>query len=350
MQIVISASSSSYIEPFRIAVIGAGTIARNAHIRAALSLRDVQLTAIVDPVIERAKELAKEIPGARAASAISQIGGMIDGAIVCVPNHVHATVAQECIDLGIPVLVEKPMGRDVADAIAIRDSARRRGVTVAPGYMTRFDPRLQFIRQLIQKQEFGRVERFVVQNGSVAGYSPMSGYNLTVESAGGGVLVVLGSHLLDRILWWFGPPQSFEYNDDSEGGPESHATASLFYDNGSFQFTGCLRVSKAAPLPCGAVLDTQLGTILSRDGADSSIEFHRHSPSRIVTDVRYPSVGKRAPSPYELQLRGFIDSVRGGTPPMVGAEDGILVHQLVSAFYANRGAGRVAFEYEQVLT
>ena len=45
---------------FKLAIIGAGLITRSAHLPTALSLPEIEVVALVDPVVSRAAELAQE--------------------------------------------------------------------------------------------------------------------------------------------------------------------------------------------------------------------------------------------------------------------------------------------------
>ncbi len=81
-----------------------------------------------------------------------------------------------------------------------------RGTVAAPGYVTRFRPNLRLLKSLLDQGYFGRVTRFVHQFGTAGGWAPLSGYNLARSATGGGVLMVTGTHFLDRMLWFWGMP------------------------------------------------------------------------------------------------------------------------------------------------
>src|SRR5437016_5187603 len=127
-------------QPFRLAMVGAGKIAASAHLPAALALPNVQLVAIVDPVVARGQALAREFGAStRAVAQLDDVLGELDGAIIATPNFTHCEVALKCIEAGVATLIEKPLATTVEEGETIARAARERGVTVAVGYTTRFD-------------------------------------------------------------------------------------------------------------------------------------------------------------------------------------------------------------------
>src|SRR5678816_4211963 len=173
----------------------------------ALASPRVVVAALVDPVQSRAEQLARTYGiSPKIASRVEDILPHIDGALIATPNHTHKDIALACLNAGIPCLVEKPLATSVADAGAICVAAERAGKTLAVGYTTRFRDEVPLLRDLLQSRHFGAVQRFHYQEGTVGGWSPLSGYITDRKAAGGGVLTVVGTHFIDRMLYWFGYP------------------------------------------------------------------------------------------------------------------------------------------------
>src|SRR5689334_8590718 len=94
---------------FRLALVGAGSIAESSHLPAALASTRVSVEVIVDPVVERAGALARKFGiKPRIASDIADVAKWVDGAVIATPNHTHKEIALRCLDAGVSVLVEKP--------------------------------------------------------------------------------------------------------------------------------------------------------------------------------------------------------------------------------------------------
>lgn len=81
----------------------------------------------------------------------------VDVVSVCVPNHLHREVALAAVEAGKPVWVEKPMGRDAAEAADIARAAAARGLVTAVGFNYRHAPAVVHARELVRSGRLGRV-------------------------------------------------------------------------------------------------------------------------------------------------------------------------------------------------
>ena len=322
---------------FRLGIVGCGRIA-NAHVQAVLACPDAELTALVDPVRERAAALSARFgSSATVYDKLADALPHMDGAVIATPNHLHAAAAIECIQAGVAVLVEKPLASSLADGARLRDAAEAAGVTVAVGYTTRFSESNQLMGDLLRRNAFGRVRRFVYQAGTRGGWAPLSAYNLDRQHAGGGVLVVTGTHFLDRMLDWFGYPVRAELRDDSEGGPEANAVATFAFDHPAGVIEGMARFSKSVALEGGLVLETDAGTVILREKPGAPIVIHSDASPDLETQLRTRRADfAERPSEMALQLENFIAAVRTRTPPMVSAQTALASLRLLDELYRHR--------------
>jgi predicted dehydrogenase len=296
------------------------------------------LEALVDPVTERAKALASRF-GIKPciASTLREVLAGVDGVIVATPNDSHAELALESIQAGVSVLVEKPLATTLKEGEEVVHAAAKAGVTVAVGYGTRFRQNVQRMAYLMSTQYFGAVTRFGYQYGSRGGWAPLSGYNLQRRAAGGGVLVVTGSHFLDRMIYWFGYPVHASLEDDSIGGPEANAAASFRFQHGHHVIEGGARFSKTVELPEQFVAETSEGTLLLGAGANAPIWFRPNNDRSIRFEVQSRNICESHPD-CDLQLNDFIDSCRNHRAPLVSAADGLLSLRLIESLYSRRAA------------
>ena len=324
--------------PVRVGIIGCGRIA-NSHVQAVAASAEAELAALIDPVQERSAALISKY-GLRAASYPSVADALphIDAAVIATPNHLHADVAVECISAGIPVLIEKPLAASLADGLRITEAASATGVVVAVGYVTRFTESNQLMRDLLRRDAFGRIRRFAYQFGTRGGWAPLSAYNLDRNAAGGGVLVVTGTHFLDRMLDWFGYPVRAELRDDSEGGPEANAVATFTFDHPAGPVEGSARFSKTVALEAGIVLDTDAGTVLLRDKPGAEVVIRSQATPNIETTVRGRTAGRRTARAGEfvLQLQDFIAAIQTGAQPMVSGQSALASLRLLEELYQHR--------------
>ena len=323
--------------PFRLGIVGCGMITSQSHLPAALALPGVEVTALVDPVAERAARLARSFGiQPRVSADLSAVIADMDGAIVATPNSTHRDIAVRCLDSGVHVLIEKPLAATVSEGEDIVAAASRSNRVAAVGYVTRFYQNVTFLESLVRSRHFGRIHRFHHQFGTAGGWAPLSGYTMDRRSVGGGVLVVTGTHFLDRMLAMWGMPDRVEYQDDSLGGPEANCHARMSFDTSEGRIEGTLRYSKTTKLPGGLVLDTDAGSVLLEDTMSAQVTLRPKATPEVEMVVRPRTPPRRAGNAFIWQIEDFVRAASGGGGPRISAEDGTNSLRLIARMYLSR--------------
>jgi predicted dehydrogenase len=322
---------------FRLAIVGAGQITATAHLPAALASTRVELVALIDPVVERARRLAWEYGiRARVTSSVQDVLGEVDGALIATPNHTHCELAIQCLEAGVPVLIEKPLAVSVSQGEAIVRAADEHQTIAAVGYSQRFMPSVRLMHALLNTRYFGAIRSFAYQVGAVGGWAPVSGYNLDRNATGGGVLVVSGTHFIDRMLYWFGYPEDFEHQDDSAGGPEANSISTFRYTNGGSHVDGTVRFSKTVPLQEGFVMETEHGIVVQHHGQPIRVRPRTNPSLEITVQERAGELQSTDKSIFQLQLEDFVEAVQQNSAPMSTAREALESVRLIEALYARR--------------
>jgi predicted dehydrogenase len=142
--------------PRPIVLIGAGGIVRDAHLPA-YAKAGLTVAAITDLDSARATAVAadwaipKVHPTVAAAVAAHGTDVVYD---VAVPPAAILSVLPDLPE-GAAVLIQKPMGTDLATARAIRDMARAKNLTAAINFQLRFSPMMMAARQMIEQGQLG---------------------------------------------------------------------------------------------------------------------------------------------------------------------------------------------------
>ena len=189
----------------RVGIIGCGAIAENSHLPALISSPLVDLVAVCDISNSRLSYIQRQFSLGKAIAALDyrQLFDRVDAVVLTLPNHLHAPVGCELLSRGIHVLCEKPLAATREECERLRKSARETGSILAVGYYTRFYPSTELTRHLIRSGFLGRLHSLDYEFGTAGSWETLSGYNLSRQNSGGGVLVVSGSHFLDRMLYFF---------------------------------------------------------------------------------------------------------------------------------------------------
>jgi predicted dehydrogenase len=144
----------------RVGVLGCGEFGRN-HVRAYREIENVELAGVFDQDTDRAAKIAQEFQ-TRAFSSMEELRGLVDAASVAVPTVAHKHVGCSLMEMGIDVLVEKPMACTVSQAEELIASARRNGRVLQVGHVERFNPAVRAVEPIVNRPLFFEVHRLGV--------------------------------------------------------------------------------------------------------------------------------------------------------------------------------------------
>jgi UDP-N-acetylglucosamine 3-dehydrogenase len=138
-----------------VAVIGTGFWGRN-HARVYKELESTNLIAICDVNGERAKAIADQF-GVKAYtdSSLMLKNAEIEAVNVCTWSTMLAKEAQKALHAGKHVLVEKPMATNTKQAEKLLETAEENGLQLTVGFLMRFIPGLQHIREAVESKKIG---------------------------------------------------------------------------------------------------------------------------------------------------------------------------------------------------
>ncbi len=141
----------------RVGVVGVGHLGKE-HARILSGLEDVQLVGVSDTNAVQAGLVAARC-GTRSVGDYRELLPMVDAVVVVVPTLQHHAVARAFLDAGKPVLVEKPLTADLAQAEDLATRAARRGLTLQVGHIERFNPAFEELCRRPLQPRYVRCER-----------------------------------------------------------------------------------------------------------------------------------------------------------------------------------------------
>ncbi len=144
----------------RVAVVGAGEFGRN-HARVYREIEGAELIGVYDKNAERAGEVAAEFQS-QALRGLEELSGRVDAVSVAVPTIEHAAVGCRLMEMGLDVLVEKPMATNLAEADALLDAAKRFQRILQVGHVERFNPAVLAVEPILNHPLFFEVHRLGV--------------------------------------------------------------------------------------------------------------------------------------------------------------------------------------------
>jgi predicted dehydrogenase len=328
-------------KPIRFGLIGAGAIAHHAYLPAMTGLSHTNLTAIVDTNLATLNNLAEKYNLSYIGPDITSCLDYVDAVIVAVPNYLHFPTCKTFLKAGKHVLCEKPMTNSTESAYDLVDCARRNDVKLAVAHVRRFYPSSQLVREIIKQRRLGNIIGFDCQEGVVFNWPTTSGFFFDREKAGGGVLMDIGVHLLDLLIWWFdSKPNLLAYEDDNLGGVEAFSKVKLTFDN---KVEGSVQVSRLSQLKNNYHIEFEKGTI-AYNPFDTRGFYLYENDNFIGQRPRICRAAKRKfdfVEAVKAMLQNFCDAVRENSEPLVTGLEGARVIEFIQECYKNRQQTRM---------
>lgn len=330
----------------RVAIIGCGAVTQQFHLPVLAGHEGVQLSALIDRDVSRAGSVASQY-GIKtvAADAESLNTDNTDGVIIATPPSFHASAAIDFLRRGINVFVEKPMALNLADAQAMVQAADESGAVLAVGVFRRLLPCARLLRAALEQQLLGKPLRFDVADGAIYGWSAVTLGNMRRELSGGGVLIDMGSHTLDRLLYLFpGPVQLLEYSDNALGGIESDCLVRLRLEHKGDPIEGRVDLSRTRNLHNKLRVECERGTLELRPGDrfqvwvvphEDQLVDTAHSQSRTYA-LRASWADEAEGSwyePFRVEIDDWLDAIRNNCEPQLSGKSVLPTVELIDQCY-----------------
>ena len=325
----------------RVGIIGTGWIAE-AHIDSYKRMPDVEVVALADIIPGKAEAFGKKygVPNARLYGHHTEMlaAEELDAVSVCTYNATHAECTIDCLNKGIPVLLEKPMCVTLEEAVAIRKAEKESGKVLSIGFQPRFDPNMQMIKKIVESGELGEIY-YIQTGGGRRRYIPGSTF-IEKSTAGIGALGDIGCYSLDMVLNAIGYPKPLTvsaYKSDFFGkNPEIYPIDCERFDVDDF-------AAAFIRLEGGVILDFRISWAMHMDTPGDTIILGKKAGLRIpstdcwngsvggpmtiyrdvagvCTEFKVPILGGGG-NLFDKKVRSFLDAVKfGGESPVPSSQ------------------------------
>ena len=297
----------------RAAVVGAGRLGA-LHAKKYAALPGVKLRYVADIDPTRARKVAAE------ASAVPlndyrDLAGKADLATIASPGVTHHTIARTLMELGIDVLLEKPMATTLEQARELAEVARQTGRILQIGHLERFNPAVVRLRSILRSPRFIECHRL----------APFTERGTDVD-----VVLDLMVHDLDLVL---SVTPAAPVSVEAVG--VAVLTDSIDVANARIRFAdgliANLNTSRVAPRRERKIRFFQPDAYISVDYEARRIQIYRKSPP--PPGVAFPTIAAEQidlgeADPLMDEVAAFVESVRTRGVPAVSAVDGLRVMEL----------------------
>ncbi|WP_138467014.1 Gfo/Idh/MocA family protein [Poseidonocella sp. HB161398] len=341
--------------PLNAVLIGAGMVA-GTHVAACQGARDkVRLAGLLGRGPERARQLAAETgldrqEGFRLYHSVEEAAAdpEIDFAIVATPPDVRAGLIRPLAEAGKHVLLEKPVGRNAAEAGAVVALCDAAGVQLGIVFQHRMRAASRAAAELVASGQLGALGLAEIRvpwwRGQEDYYdAPGRG---TYARDGGGVLITQAIHALDLALSLTGPAVQVQ---------AMTATTRLHRMEAEDIATAGLRFASGA-------VGTVMASTASFPGGAETIRLHFEKASLALEagrlridwrDGRSEEAGAEAGSGggadpmafgaelHQAVIEDFAGAIREGRDPAATGQAALEVHRLIDAIAWSSHHGRI---------
>ena len=297
----------------RVALVGAGNLARWAHLPALRRISNVSLYAVCSASGARGNTYARRFGAAYFCSDYQQVldDPKVDVVMVLSRNQHHFKQTYEALMAGKHVFVEKPMALTEAECRQLYNAVVVSGKQLTVGFNRRFAPFYKALKQSVVRRSGPAVIDCRVSSPGISGSYWMADPSI------GGAIIGEAVHFVDLMYWLL----------------ESEPTDVSAY---------CLPTGKTDPVgennmvatfrfADGSIGTLNYSTIGSRRAQGERVEVFAKGMTSLVQDFkRFESASQMkrkrstfwAHKGYEDQLRSFFRSIATGEAPDITVRDG----------------------------
>jgi scyllo-inositol 2-dehydrogenase (NADP+) len=190
----------------RVALAGYGVAGASFHAPLIAATDGLALEAVVTRDPQRRAQLVARYPGVVAADALADVVAGVDLVVVASPNRFHVDLAQTALEAGKHVVVDKPLAVTSVQARALATQAAAAGVVLTAFHNRRWDDDVLTLRRVLDEGRLGRVVRLESRFDRWRPQIKAGAWREEGDPAdGGGLLLDLGSHLVDQAVQLLGP-------------------------------------------------------------------------------------------------------------------------------------------------
>jgi predicted dehydrogenase len=198
-------------------------------------LEDTDITSIADTE-KTVISFFQKFSGAKVYNDFNEMikNEALDVVFITTPVRFHVPIATICAKRNIHFFIEKPLGISSLECNSLCKAMKKSKSLSMVGYYLRYVETFSQVKKLLDKEIIGEITKIKSSVYQSQFLKKPSGWRFDRKISGGGVLIDLGSHLIDLLLWYFGKiskiegSESFNYNQEIE----DTVNAKLEFENG----------------------------------------------------------------------------------------------------------------------
>lgn len=348
------------MESINVGVIGTGSISA-MHLQSYQKHANANLLAVCDLNEDRARLAAEKYGAAKVFTDYRELlaDPEINAVSICTWNNTHAEISIAALNAGKHVLVEKPLCRTVEEALRVQEAVKSSGKLLQVGFVRRYDPNAQMLREFADKGEFGDI--YFAKASSIRRLGNPGGWFSDIERSGGGPLIDIGVHVIDLCWYMMGRPKpvAVSANTYRKLGNRSNVRNLSFYKAADYDAEKNTVEDMANAMirfENGASMLVDVSFTLHSKENQQSVKLYGDKggfeidPEVVIVTEKHDTIiniqpqtdhkGFNFDSAFQSEVNHFIASIQNGTQPLSPVEDGVEIMKILCGIYesAEKGA------------
>lgn len=346
-----------YEKKLKAVLVGCGEQATNLIHDAIAYLDGIDVVAVCDLNEARANFAAKRFGLSRSYQDLDQMLREVDAdaAFVVMIPRLQAKIAKQCVEAGLHVYTEKPLGTELEDIYALGEAAKKMGKKIGVSFNKRYAIAYQDMKRAIDSDGFGAPSAYIAK--FIGGY----------RSAPTDLLRTGSCHFFDLGRYLIGEiDEVYARKYEKALGQHNFAITAVF-ENGC---VGSMVMGSMGSWACGFGMEgVEVRGDRNMVWADNGRDFTWQKPAKVLNSYadgasnqntqaiaeeavpveisrpNYSNIGKLPQSNFYINgnyqcIKGFVDAVLDDKEPPVGYNDGLMALKIALAIEKSVEEGR----------
>jgi len=316
-------------------ILAPGWIA-SAFATAARTHTNQQLVAVGSRSLDRARDFADRYGIARVHGSYEELVAdpQVDAIYVASPHSEHAAQSLLAIQAGKHVLVEKAFTRNAHEARKVVDAARHHGVGLMEAMWTRFLPRIDIVRQLLEDGVLGELQLLVADHGQALTHVR----RLVDPTLAGGGLLDLGIYPISFASFVLGTPSKIHSAGELTDAGVDRQLSAIFSGYEDHRHAQAL-------VSCTIAAKTPTTAVIAGDQARIELDgdFYTPGPVRLVfpdgQSLTAPSAPIAGHQGLAYEIAHFAQLINDGftESPQLSLDETVSIMETLDELRAQRG-------------
>lgn len=318
-------------EKLRVGVVGVGQMGLY-HAQIYNNLPQVKLVSLCEYDDKRREELSSEFDCKLYKDYKEMLtSGELDAVSIVLPDNLHREAVEIAVDNGLHILLEKPLAKELVDAQAIYEKVKDYDKVFTTGFLLRYDPRFNMIKQRLDSGELGDIIHLYCRRNS-----PIIGPRRYIGASDLSMHVMI--HDIDYINWYMdcAPVKVFARNRSvllKEHGMNDVIYAIVTYENGAI---ACLEACWTLPENSPTMIDDKLELVGTKgvayvDSCDNGVRFVTEDKIEYPDSRHWYYTNGQIAGDLAEEVREFVNDVMYDRKPIITPEQSLMASKVVDA-------------------